>query len=94
VIFFQSWLNGFNKLKALVQLVTQKALCMLSYEVICNLKEMKLHHIYTPNYAMTLAKQSSNIQNNIGVSHSHNNILLLQRKSNAVAIFPVKSKYT
>lgn len=93
VMFFQAWLNGFNKLKDLVQLVTQKALCVLSYEVICNLKEMKLHHIYTLIYAMTMAKQSSNIQNNIGVNHSHN-ILLLQRKLNAVATFPVKLQYT
>jgi len=52
----------------------------MSYEVICSLKEMKLHNIYTLIYAMTLAKQSSNIQNNIGVNHSHNNVLLLQRK--------------
>jgi hypothetical protein len=79
-MFFQAWLTGFNKLKALVQLVTQKALCVMSYEVTCNLKEMKLHHIYTLIYAMTLAKQSSNVQNNIRVNHSHDNILLLQRK--------------
>jgi hypothetical protein len=38
--------------------------------------------------------QSSNIQNNIAVNHSRNNILLLQRKLNAVATFPVKLQYT
>jgi len=79
-MFFQSWLNGFNKLKAPVQLVTQKALCVMSYEVICNLKEMKLHHIYTLIYAMTLAKQISNIQNNIGVNHSHKKYFVVTDK--------------
>ena len=44
-MFFQSWLNRFDKLKPLVQLVTQKALCVMFYEVTWNLKEMKLHHI-------------------------------------------------
>jgi hypothetical protein len=52
----------------------------MSYEVIHSLKEMKLRYIYTLIYAMTLAKRSSNMQNNIGVNHSHNNILLLQRQ--------------
>jgi len=43
---------------------------------------------------MTLAKQISNIQNNIGVNHSHNNIFLFQVNLNAVATFPVKLQYT
>ena len=66
----------------------------MSYEVTCNLNEIKLHHKYTLIYAMILTKQSFNIQINIGLYQSHNNILLLQRKLNAVATFPVKLQYT
>jgi hypothetical protein len=51
----------------------------MSFEAVCNFKEMKLHHKYTPIYTITLTKQSSSIQKNKEANRSQQHFVVTQK---------------